>query len=90
MTTVRDNSSTSAIVQDPILQASIDADRFLELYAQLGYLEELARAARGLLDLVGRDKTGFSVASPTVDLTIETARQIHILQKKIKASQDGA
>ena len=76
--------------QDPILKAGVDRDRILELYAHLGFLEEIARAARGLLDLAGRDHKGFTVASPSIDLAIETARQIHSVQKTIKASRDGA
>ena len=78
------SSLTDDPSQDPILKAGVDRDRILELYAHLGFLEEIARASRNLLDLVGRDQKGFTVASPSIDLAIETARQIHSVQKKIR------
>ena len=79
------NTLTSDPLQDPILASSILHDDLLELYAHLGQIEAMARAARGLIDLMGGPSSkGHDIASKAIDETINEARALAMVHKKLK------
>ena len=78
---------TSDPSQDPILASSIRSADLLELYAHLGQIEAMARAARGLIDLMGGpSEKGYDIASKAVDEAIQTARALSMVHKKLKGA----